>query len=123
MRGKTHIDKAITGGLRANQRTTPAETLSCQHTLPLVSLSLVSTEQETDLATTDTNITSRNVNISTDVLAQFHHKSTAEFANFIVGFALRVEVCTTFTTAHVHFVLSSAQFSGKDYLVSLTYSQ
>lgn len=44
------VDQAVTGSLRANERSTPGETLSGEHTSELILELLVSTEEETDLA-------------------------------------------------------------------------
>lgn len=52
------VDQAVTGSLRANERSTPGETLSGEHTSELILELLVSTEEETDLASSSTDITS-----------------------------------------------------------------
>lgn len=100
-RGKTHVDETVTGGLRADQRTTPAATLTGKDTLPLVLLGAVGTEEVTNLTATDTNVTSGNVSVGTNVLVKLAHESNAEPADLVVGLALGVEVGTTLSTAHV----------------------
>lgn len=95
------VDDTVTGGLRADEGTTPAAALASEHTLPLVADLLVLAEHEADLATGDTNVTGGDVGVGTDVLAQLGHEGDAEAADLVVGLALGVEVGTTLTTTHV----------------------
>lgn len=95
------VDNTVASGLGTDQRTTPAATLTGEDTLPLVADLAVLAEKETDLTAGDTDITSRNISVGTDVLAELGHESNTEAADFVVGLALGVEVRTTLTTTHV----------------------
>ena len=97
----TYVDNTVTGGLRADEGTTPAATLTGENTLPLVADLAVLAEEETDLTTGDTNVTSGNVSVGTDVLAELGHEGNTEATDLVVGLALGVEVGTTLTTTHV----------------------
>jgi hypothetical protein len=100
---ETYINKTITSSLRPNQRASPVSTLSSKNTLPSVPLSLVCAKQIPNLSTTNTNISSWNVGIGSNVLGQFAHEGDAEFADLVVGFAFGVEVCSAFAAADVHY--------------------
>jgi hypothetical protein len=95
------VDNTVTSGLRTDERSTPRSTLSGQDTLPGVADLLVLAEHETDLATSDTDITSGNISVGTDVLAQLGHERDTEATDLVIGLALGVEVGATLTTAHV----------------------
>lgn len=95
------VDDTVAGGLRADERTTPAATLTGENTLPLVADLLVLAEHEANLAAGNTDITGGNVGVGTDVLAQLGHEGDTEAADLVVGLSLGVEVGSTLTTAHV----------------------
>ena len=95
------VDNTVASGLRADQATTPAVTLASENTLPRVADSLVLAEEVTNLETGDTNITSGNISVGTDVLAQLGHERNAEATDLVVRLALGVEVRTTLATTHV----------------------
>jgi len=95
------VHAAVASGLGPDQAATPAATLASEDTLPLVGESAVSTEHVTDLATSDTNVTSRHISLSTNVLVQLAHETIAEAANLAVRLALRVKVRAALATAHV----------------------
>jgi hypothetical protein len=95
------VDKTVTGGLGADERTTPAAALTGENTLPLVADLLVLAEHEANLAAGDTDIAGGDVSVGTDVLAQLGHEGDTEAANLVVGLALGIEVGTTLTTTHV----------------------
>ena len=98
----TYVDETVSGGLRSDQRSTPASTLSGQDTLPLVLSSLVCTEHVANLSSSNTNVSSRDISVGANVLAQLAHEGNAEFADLVVGLALGVEVCSSLTTTDVH---------------------
>ena len=52
------IDETVASGLRTDEATTPVVALTSQDADELVTKLLVSTEQETDLTTTSSNVTS-----------------------------------------------------------------
>lgn len=95
------VDNTVSGGLGADERTTPAATLTGENTLPLVADLLVLAEHEANLAAGNTDITGGNVGVGTDVLAQLGHEGDTEAADLVVGLSLGVEVGSTLTTAHV----------------------
>jgi len=95
------VDQTVTRGLWPDEGTTPCKTLTSEDTLPFVPVLLVCTEHVTNLTATNTDITSRDISVSTDMPAQFAHKGVAELADLVVRLALGVEVGTTLTTAHV----------------------
>lgn len=103
MQERTHVNETETSSLWSDQRTTPCETLSSQDSLPFTLSGLVRAEEVSDFATSDTDITGWDVGIGTNVLAQFAHEGNAEFADFIVGFALWVKIGSSFSTSHVHY--------------------
>lgn len=97
------VDETVTSGLGTDQRTTPVAALASEDTLPLVADGLVGTEHVTDLAATNTNVTSGNISVGTNVSAQLLHEGVAEATDLVVRLALGVEVGTTLTTTHVHW--------------------
>ena len=52
------VDETVASGLRTDEATTPVVALTSQDADELVAKLLVSTEQETDLTTTSSNVTS-----------------------------------------------------------------
>lgn len=58
-------------------------------------------EHVTNLTASNTNVTSRNIGVSADVLGELSHERDTEATDFVVGLALGVEVGTTLATAHV----------------------
>lgn len=95
------IDETVAGGLWSDERSTPASALSGQDSLPLVAVCAVGTEEPSDLASGNTDITSWNIGVGTDVLAQLAHEGDAELADLIVGLSLWIEIGTSLTTTHV----------------------
>lgn len=96
------VDEAETSGLGTDERATPVETLAGKDTSELVALTAVGTEHVTDLAATNTDITSGNIGIGTNVSGELAHEGNAEAANLVVTLALGVEVGTTLATTHHH---------------------
>lgn len=96
------VDETVSGCLRADERSSPGSSLSSENSLPLVAVGTVSTEQPSDLASRNTNISSWNIGVCADVLAQLTHESDAELADLIVGLALWVEVSSSLATTDVH---------------------
>lgn len=86
---------------RSDQASTPAESLAGKNTLEQVPLLAVSTEQEADLAATNTNVTSGDVSVGPDVPTQLPHEGDAESPNLCVTLVLRVKVGPTLATAHI----------------------
>jgi hypothetical protein len=88
----TYVDETVSGGLGSDQRSTPASTLSGQDTLPLVLGSLICTKHVTNLSSSHTNVSSGDISVGANVLAQLAHEGNAELSDLIVGLALRVEI-------------------------------
>jgi len=98
----TYIDETVAGGFWSYQATTKCSTLARQAAFPECSLGLIGAKKPADLARRTTNVSGRNICVYSDVLAEFTHEGNAEFADFVVGLALRVEVCTSFAAANVY---------------------
>lgn len=96
------VDETVTSGLGPDERSTPASSLAGKDSLPLVAVCAVGAEEPSDLAAGNTDITSGNISVRANVLAQLAHESNAELADLIVGLALGVEVGTTLTTTNVN---------------------
>lgn len=96
------VDETEASGLRADQGTTPGEALAGEDTLPAVADGAVGTEEVTDLAATNTDITSGDIGLAADVAGELLHESLAEAADLSIRLALGVEVGTTLATTHVH---------------------
>jgi hypothetical protein len=96
--GEVHA--AETGGFRANQAAAVSHALAGEDAGELVAQALVLAKQETDLPRTDTDITGRHVDVSTDVAIQLAHERLAEAHDFSIALALRIEVGTALAAAH-----------------------
>ena len=96
------VDETVTSGLWADERSSPASSLSGENSLPLVAVGAVCAEQPSDLAAGNANITGWNVGIGTNVLGQLAHESNAELADLVVRLALWIEVCSSLATTNVH---------------------
>ena len=60
----------------------------------------VFTKEVTDFTAANAHITSRNVDIRTDVPIQGLHIALAETHDFSIGFAIRIKVCAAFSAAN-----------------------
>jgi len=94
------VDETVTSGLWADERSSPASTLTGDDTLPGVAVRLVGTEEVTDLASSNTDITSWDISEGTNVAREFSHEGVAEATDLVVGLALRIEVGTTLSSTH-----------------------
>lgn len=97
------VDKSVSSGLRTDQRSSPRSSLSGDDTLPLVAVSLVGSEHVSDLTSSDTDITGRNVSELSDVLGKLAHESVAETTDLVVRLSLGVEVRSSLSSSHVHY--------------------
>lgn len=93
---------------RSDQRSTPGKTLAGQDTLPLVANGAVAAKEPANLSAGDTNITSGDIGLSANVLAELAHESNAEASDLVVRLALGVEVGTTLATTHAHCRLNAS---------------
>lgn len=105
------VDNTIASSLGADQAAAPAVSLASEDTLPLVADSLVLAKEIADLEAGNTDITSRNVGVSANVLAELGHERLAEATDFAVTLALGIEVGTTLAAAHVHWNWSARHSS------------
>ena len=95
------IESTETGCFRTEDRTAPCHSLAGQHARMILARELlVHTIQESDLTSTYTYISCRNILIRTDTTPEFQHKGLTETHDLSVGFAYRIKVRTTFRTAH-----------------------
>ena len=97
------VDETVSSGLWADERPTPGSSLSSENSLPLVAVGTVSTEQPPDLTSRNTNISSWDIGVCADVLAQLAHERDTELADLIIGLALWVEVSSSLATTNVHY--------------------
>jgi hypothetical protein len=68
------VDATVTGGFRANLGSTEVEALTGEDTGPLVADGLVGTEEETDLASSNSDVTGGNVGVLADVAGELTHE-------------------------------------------------
>ena len=97
------VDKTEASGLGSDQATSPVATLAGKDAFPPVPLCSVGAEHVSDLTRGNTNVTGRNVGVSTNVLVKLAHEGNAELADLVVRLALGVEVGTTLATAHADY--------------------
>src|SRR5208283_3350645 len=88
------------GGLRTDQRTAPVQAFAGQYAGEFVPNALVLAKQESDLASAHADIACRNVGVRPDVAAQFSHEALAETHDFVITFALGIEIRSTFAAPH-----------------------
>ena len=79
------VKSAITGCFRTDAAATPFETLTRENTLELMCELLIHAEEVTDFACTNTDITSRNVLVRTDMTIELGHERMAETHNFCIA--------------------------------------
>ena len=94
------VNCAVSGSFRTDQRTAEAEVFACQnavleHALQTAILAI----QETDLASADTHITCRNIDVRSDVAIQSCHKGLAETHDLSITLACRIKVGTALAAA------------------------
>ena len=94
------VHRAVAGGLRTHERTAEWTALAGEDSDELVAETLVLTEEITDLATADADVTGGNVRICSDVAGKLGHEALAEAHHFSVGLAARIEVGTALAAAH-----------------------
>ena len=93
------IQKTISCCFCTCKRSTVCKTFSCKNTFIQSTDSLVLTEHISDLSCTCTDISCRNISISTNIFTELCHKALAECHYFSVRFSLRIEIRSTFTSA------------------------
>lgn len=96
------VDETVTSGLWADERSSPASSLSSENSLPLVAVGAVCAKQPTDLTAGNTNITSWDIGVCSNVLGQLAHEGNAELADLVVRLALWIEISSTLATTNVH---------------------
>ena len=99
--GDTYVDETITSGLGSDQASTPGSALASEHAFPFVPLRTIGTKEPSNFATRHANVTGWHISICTNMPAELAHESNAELPDFIVGFALGVEICTALAATNV----------------------
>ena len=94
------INQVIASGLGTSQGTAIGQALASENAFPNIANTLVLAEHIANLASTGSNIASRNVGVGANVLAKFSHERLAETHNLCVGLALGIEVGSTLAAAH-----------------------
>ena len=94
------IDRAIAGGLGADQAAAIFQALAGQHAGELVGDALVLAEHIADLAPADADVAGRHVDVGADMAIQFGHEGLAEAHHFVIGLALGIEVGAALAAAH-----------------------
>lgn len=95
------VDKTEASSLRTDVASSPVVALTSENPNPLVSEFLVRSEEEGNLASTRSNVASRDVGVLSDVARKLLHEGLAETTDFRVRLALRVEVRATLSTSHI----------------------
>src|SRR2546423_5251009 len=80
----THVNEAVARGLGTNKTAAPAEAFASQNASPDLCLLLVRSKHPTNLTPRDSNVSSWDICIDANVLAQLGHKRGAELADFII---------------------------------------
>ena len=97
----SEIESAKTSSLGTEDRATPSHTLAGENaSVILTSQLLIHTIEEANLTATNTNVTSRNILIWTNIVTKLKHESLAETHNLSVALANGIEVRATLATAH-----------------------
>ena len=79
------INRSETGSFRTKDRATPSEALTCKDTcIVLLSELLVHTVHESDLSSSDSDVTCRDILVRADNLPEFKHESLAETHDFSI---------------------------------------
>ena len=94
------VAETVTCSLCSCERTAVGKTLTCENACELVAESLILTEHIANLTSACTDVTGRNVCVSTDVLAKLSHEALAETHNLSVALTLRIEVGAALAAAH-----------------------
>ena len=92
------IQKTISCSFCTSKRSTIGKSFSCKNSFIYSTDSLVLSEHISDLSCACTDISCRNISISTNIFAKLCHKALAECHNFSVRFSLRIEIRSTFTS-------------------------
>ena len=94
------VNGAVAGCLGADLAATEFHTLTREYTDEAVFQAFVLTEQVTDFACADADITGRHIRVFADVATQFDHERLTEAHDFVVGFSFRIEIGATLAAAH-----------------------
>jgi len=95
------VDSSVTSSFRSNLGSTEVESLTGKDTSELVSHLLVGTEEETDFSSSNSDISSGNIGIGTNVSGEFPHEGEAETTDLVVGLTLGVEIGSSLSSSHV----------------------
>ena len=94
------IDRAVTGGFRADQRAAEGQALAGENAVGAVGELLHHAGHEADFAAANSDVAGRYVGIRADMSEQFADKSLAETHHFAGAFALRVKVGAALAATH-----------------------
>mmetsp|Transcript_5425 Transcript_5425/g.13651 ORF Transcript_5425/g.13651 Transcript_5425/m.13651 type:complete len:260 (-) Transcript_5425:110-889(-) len=96
--GKVH--RSVTGRLRTDQTSTPVRMLASENTHKAVGKLFILRLEIANLTTTNTNITSRNICVRSNMTKEFTHERLTEGHDVTVTPTTRVKVRTAFRTTH-----------------------
>ena len=115
------VQKSVTSCLSSCKRSAVGQTFSGQNTFIQSGDSLVLSVHITDLTSTSSDISSRNINVCSNIFVKLCNKALAECHDLSVGFTLRIKVRTTFTTTDwksgqgiLEYLLKSKEFDNSD---------
>mmetsp|Transcript_21875 Transcript_21875/g.43013 ORF Transcript_21875/g.43013 Transcript_21875/m.43013 type:complete len:438 (-) Transcript_21875:218-1531(-) len=97
--GIGEVHNTVSGGFRAKVAAAEELRLASKNTLETVVELLVHTIEVSNLATTDTNITGRDISVGANVAVQLSHKCLAESHHLVVALTLWVKVRATFASS------------------------
>ena len=91
---------AVACRFSAHLRTTELKPFAGQYTNKAVGYAFVLAKHETNFSAANTDVTCGDVGILTNMAIKFGHEGLAKPHDFVVAFALGVEVGPAFATAH-----------------------
>jgi len=94
------VHESKSGGLGSDEGPSPTESLSGQHSHVFHRQSLPLSEHVPDLAASDSNVSSGNVRIRSDVFGELEHERLAESKHFSIRLSFGVKVGSSFSSPH-----------------------
>ena len=94
------IDRAIAGGLGADQAAAEFQTLAGQNAGEFIGDALVLAEHVADLARAHADVAGRHVDVGADMAIKLGHEGLAEAHHFVIRLALGIEVGAALAAAH-----------------------
>ena len=96
----SEVETTEASSFRADEGTTPGLTLAGEDTFEVSSGTLVLAVHVANFASTNTNITSGNIAVWSNVTEEFSHEGLAETHDLSIRLALGVEIRATLSTTH-----------------------